>query len=200
MDGRLRDRLRTFYEFCLDVFDDLRHDGVPAREVLVLVGAVAQWLCAVAGLVYFWPRGVTLSTYAVVQAACVGCQALAVAGVVWPGRRAGSRDLAGLQQGLTLNVLLCTWLLGVLPVGGFLMLTSLEPDGSPAGLGTPVEAVFWSGTALMLGSIAGLISVVVLADRVRRSDAGEGSADGPSMGASPSEDDGHGSGSWSGDD
>ncbi|MEU6841650.1 hypothetical protein ABZ930_07205 [Streptomyces sp. NPDC046716] len=139
-------------------------DFVRSRSVWVVVGNTGSWTCAVTGVVYCWSRPPSFAQYAVVQLACLVFQAVALIPVGWPGRSATGRDIEGfsdLHEGLTLMNVCGSWIFGVLPAVGLFIIFDVDTE-SP-----PWSAVFFSGTALMLACVAGLITGVFVSDKVR---------------------------------
>lgn len=136
---------------------DLR-DGV--RETWIMAGALLQLLVAVGAVYWCWTRGVTLASFAITLAACAVCQAGAMAVVLWPGP--GRADLTGLlevHQVVTVALLCISWIFGVIPAIPILDHVLAAPD-------RPEMAIFFAGLAYMLASIAGLIGVNLLAERL----------------------------------
>ncbi|MER7574429.1 hypothetical protein [Streptomyces sp. NPDC126514] len=160
-------------------------DLMEPRTFWVLAGVGAQLLCALVALRYAWHRDISVGTWLVTLAACGACQAVAVAAVLWPGAEAGSREITEGHESATVSVLCLLWIVGVFPAGAVLTLTGHDTDG------TEFQAVFLGGTAFMLSSIAGLITAVALADRVRPSDEAGGAPGGSGL---PDIDDGGGGG------
>jgi hypothetical protein len=161
-------------------WDDLA-DAPWLRQTWMFVGGAALLVCAVAGLVRHWSREVTLADYAVLQAACLLCQVVALFPVVSPGRAVTAKENAGVYESITLSLVCGTWIFGVLP-GGAVLLSTSGPDSHQA------AAVFYAGTALMLAGVAGLCGAVFLSSwaeerrrealRTRRSGDGEAPPDG----------------------
>lgn len=159
---RLKKITQKWSWFREDVFDAVS-DFTWSRSIWVLVGNAATFLSALAGLVYYWSRPLSFADYAVLQLACLACQAVALIPVVWPGRAATPQDVSDfseLQQSLTMTTVCGSWLFGVIPGGGLLIFFDVDVD-SP-----PWAAVLYSGTALMLACIAGAITAVAVSDKV----------------------------------
>ncbi|MEV1069390.1 hypothetical protein [Streptomyces sp. NPDC050263] len=127
-----------------------------------VVGNAGTFLSALTGLAHYWSRPLSFAGCAVVQLACLACQAVALIPIVWPGRAATPRDVAGfsdLHQGLTVTTVCGSWIFGVFPGAGLLVLFDVDVN-SP-----PWAAVFVSGTALMAACIAGLITATIVSDQ-----------------------------------
>jgi hypothetical protein len=76
-------------------------------------------------LVYCWSRPFSFAGYAVVQLACLVCQAVALIPVAWPGRAATPRDVgdfSDLHQNLTVATVCGSWIFGAFPGAGLLMI------------------------------------------------------------------------------
>lgn len=127
----------------------------------MLVGDVALLLCAVAGVVYFWPREVTLAGYAVLQVACLFCQAVTLAPAVWDG-------VPDLHHNATLALVAG---IGVFGVPAAMMAVFLTGNAD----GPPLAAVLMAGTALLMACVAGLISGTFLSSRDGTGARGTGS-------------------------
>ncbi|MEU3616287.1 hypothetical protein ABZ725_28755 [Streptomyces sp. NPDC006872] len=130
----------------------------------IVVGNAGTLLSALAGLAHYWSRPLSFAGCAVVQLACLVCQAVALIPVAWPGRTATPRDVAGfsdLHQGLTVTTLCGSWIFGVFPGAGLFILFDVDVN-SP-----PWAAVFVSGTTLMMACIAGLITATIVSDKAR---------------------------------
>ncbi|MFI6435331.1 hypothetical protein [Streptomyces sp. NPDC050759] len=157
--------LRKITQACFweDMFDAVS-DFVRSRSVWVVVGNAGTFLSALAGLVYYWSRPLSFAGCAVIQLACLVCQAVALIPVVWPGRAATPRDVTGfsdLHQGLTVATVCGSWIVGVFPGAGLLFIFDVDVN-SP-----PWAAVFFSGAALMMACIASLITATAVSDKVR---------------------------------
>ncbi|MYW62540.1 hypothetical protein GTY65_00360 [Streptomyces sp. SID8379] len=149
-----------FWEDFLDAVSDF----VRSRSVWVVVGNAGSWVSAVTGVVYCWSRPPSLAQYAVIQLACLVFQSVALLPVARPGRSATPRDVDGyadLHEGLTLLNVCGSWIFGVFPVLGLFIALDVDTD-SPHW-----SALFFSGTALMLACVAGLITGVFLSDKAR---------------------------------
>lgn len=133
----------------------LRHGAF--RYSWVAVGAVSTFLSAVAGLIAFLWWGPTPLIFVAVPAACLVCQAVAVAAVVLPGPASRTEQLAECYEGWTVGLVCGSWIFGVFPAGAILAFQ--DPNGRP------VAAVFVAGASLMLPSVAGLITVTALSGR-----------------------------------
>lgn len=157
-------RRRDFTQgwFWVEVFDAVS-DFIRSRSVWVVVGNAGTFLSALAGLVYYWSRPLSFAGYAVVQLACLVCQAVALIPVAWPGRAATPRDVgdfSDLHHNLTVATVIGSWVFGVIP--GEVLLHIFDVDvNSP-----PSAALFFSGTALMMACIAGGITGVFLSGKV----------------------------------
>lgn len=148
--------------FWVEVFDAV-FDFIRSRSVWVVVGNAGTFLSALAGLVYYWSRPLSFAGYAVVQLACLVCQAGALIPVAWPGRAATPRDfghLSDLHQNVTTVTVGGSWTFGVPP--GALLLMFFDVDTSSP----PWAALFFSGLALMMACIAGGITGVFLSGKV----------------------------------
>jgi hypothetical protein len=143
----------------------------------VAAGNAGTFLSALAGLAYYWSRPLTFEGYAVVQVLCLVCQAVALIPVVWPGRTPSD-----LHQNLTVATVCGSWVFGVFPGAVLLVLFDVDVN-SP-----PWAALFFSGTALMMACIAGLITATAVSGGTRsyESPAPPGAPDGadPDPGAS----------------
>ncbi|ULR52201.1 hypothetical protein [Streptomyces deccanensis] len=148
-------RRRDFTQgwFWVEVFDAVS-DFVRSRSVWVTVGNAGTFLSALAGLVYYWSRPIWFAGYAVIQLACLACQAIALIPVVWPGR--DDADFSDLHQSLTVITVCGSWIFGVLP-GAFLLMFFDVDTSRP-----PWAALFFSGMALMMACIAGGITGIFL--------------------------------------
>lgn len=129
-----------------------------SRGNWVWAGDAAQWLCAAAMAWYIWLHGVTFVTFAVASLVCLVCQAAAVAAVAWPGPGAFEDD--DLHQGVTVGVLCLSWIAGVIPGVAVLPQVVHDPHDHL------VMGVFLAGLVLTTTSVAGLMTVVSLRDRV----------------------------------
>ncbi|MET7364356.1 hypothetical protein ABZS61_00755 [Streptomyces sp. NPDC005566] len=159
---RLKRIARKWSWFREDVFDAVS-DFTWSRSMWVIVGNAATFLSALAALVHNWSRPLSFADYAVVQLACLACQAVALIPVVRPGRAATPRDVDDVsegQQSLAMTTACGSWLFGVFPGAGLLVFFGVDVD-SP-----PWAAVFYSGTAVMLACIAGAITAVAVSDKV----------------------------------
>ncbi|MGW3645554.1 hypothetical protein [Streptomyces sp. NPDC000878] len=155
MNGRLRRNLRRgtdAFGYYLD-----------APTTFVLVGTAALLLCGVTGVVYFWQQEMTLAGYAVLQAACLLCQAVTLVPAVWD-------EVPDLHHNATLAVVCGIGIFGIGPGLMVLMLTA-NVDGPP------MAAVLMAGSALMLACTAGLIIGTFLSSRDGKGTAGAGPAD-----------------------
>jgi hypothetical protein len=157
-------RRRDFTQgwFWVEVFDAVP-DFIRSRSVWVVVGSAGTFLSALAGLVYYWSRPLSFAGYAVVQLACLVCQAVALIPVAWPGRAATPRDVgdfSDLHQNLTVATVCGSWIFGVFP-GEFLLMFFHVDVNSP-----PWAALCFSGTALMMACIAGGITGIFLSGKV----------------------------------
>ncbi|MEU8577057.1 hypothetical protein [Streptomyces asoensis] len=149
--------------FWEDVFDGVT-EFVRSRAVWVLVGNAGTFLSALAGLVHHWSRPFSFADGALLQLACAAWQVVALFPVVLPGRAATERDVVGLgdlYQGMTVLTVCGTWIFGVFPGLGLLVILDVDVNG-------PLwSALFVSGTALMLACVAGLITATAVSDTVR---------------------------------
>ncbi|WP_420037567.1 hypothetical protein ACN2WE_39765 [Streptomyces sp. cg28] len=157
-------------------------DFVRSRSVWVVVGNMGSWVCAVMGLVYCWSRPPSFAQYAMIQLACLAFQAVALIPVGWPGKSATRRDVddvSDLHEGMTLMNVCGSWIFGVFPVVGLFIIFDVDTE-SPRW-----SAVLFSGTALMLACVAGLITGVFVCDKVRTlRSAGAGPSDASDWGDS----------------
>ncbi|MFD3437220.1 hypothetical protein ACFWU3_06920 [Streptomyces sp. NPDC058685] len=165
-DGiRIHNRLRTITQawFWEDMFDAVS-DYIRSRSSWVVVGNAGTFLSALAGLVYYWSRPFSFAGYAVVQLACLVCQAVALIPVAWPGHAATLRriaDFSDLHQSVTVATVCGSWIFGVFPGASLLVFFDVDVN-SPLW-----AAVFFSGMALMMACLAGLITATVVSDKVR---------------------------------
>ncbi|WP_069762088.1 hypothetical protein [Streptomyces sp. LUP47B] len=161
---RSNQRLRRTTQawFWEDMFDAVS-DFVRSRSVWVVVGNAGTFLSVLAGLVYYWSRPLSFAGCAVIQLACLACQAVAMIPVAWPGRAATPRDVTGfsdLHQGLTVATVCGSWIFGVFPGAGLLIVFDVDVN-SP-----PWAAELFAGTALMMACIASLITATAVSGRV----------------------------------
>ncbi|MFD6888093.1 hypothetical protein [Streptomyces sp. NPDC059957] len=129
----------------------------------VLVGTAALLLCGAAGVVYFWQQEMTLTGYAVLQAACLLCQAVTLLPAIWDG-------VPDLHHNATLAVACGT---GILGMGPGLSVLALTGNGD----GPPIAAVLMAGVAILLACTAGLITGTFLASYGGMGTSGPGPAD-----------------------
>lgn len=178
-------------------WDDLREavSGlVRSRSVWAVAGNAGVFFSALAALLHYWSRPISFGDYAVVQLVCLAWQVIALIPVAWPGRSATARDVedaSGLHEGLTLTTVCGTWIFGVFPAAGLLVLFGVDVD-SP-----PWAALLFSGTALMLACVAGLMTGTALSGmegRQHREAGGPPDAPDPGDGRSGAEADSGGGG------
>ncbi|WP_433573600.1 hypothetical protein [Streptomyces sp. CA-251247] len=166
-DGvRIKRRLREITQvwFWEDMFDAVS-DYIRSRSVWVVVGNAATFLSAIAGLAYYWSRPFSFTGYAVVQLACLACQAVALIPVVWPGGAATHRDacdFSDLHQSLTVATVCGSWVFGAYPAAALLVFFDVDAN-SP-----PWAAVFFSATALTIACVASLITATAVSDKVNQ--------------------------------
>ena len=118
--------------FWVEVFDAVS-DFIRSRSVWVVAGNAGTFRSALAGLVYYWSRPLSFAGYAVVQLACLVCQAVALIPVAWPGRAATPRDaghFSDLHQNVTTATVGVPWTFG-LPPGVFLLMFFDVDTSSP---------------------------------------------------------------------
>ncbi|MEU1054301.1 hypothetical protein [Streptomyces sp. NPDC005876] len=126
-------------------------DLLRSRSVWVVAGNTGTFLGALAGLVSYWSRPLSFAGCAVVVLVCLACQAVALIPVVRPGRAP-----CDLHQNLTVATVCGSWVFGVCPGAGLLVLFDVDVD-SP-----PWAALFLAGTALMVACVAGLITATAV--------------------------------------
>ncbi|MEU9559656.1 hypothetical protein [Streptomyces fumanus] len=124
-----------------------------SRSMWVAAGNAGTLLGALAGLVSYWSRPLSFAGCAVVALVCLAGQAVAVMPVAWPGRAPSD-----LHQTLTVATVCGSWIFGVFPGTGLLVLFDVDVD-SP-----PWAALFFSGTALMPACVAGLITATAVSN------------------------------------
>ncbi|MFF0202294.1 hypothetical protein [Streptomyces sp. NPDC005017] len=182
-DSRFRRRVGFWLEDWLDLGEALA-ELFTSRRGLVVIGDLALLLCAVLGLVHFWSRPVTLAGYAVLQAACLACQAVALFPVAWPGRgatRGDVKEISETHEGATLMLVCGTWIFWYIPALPILTHVTGDVDSHP------VVADMASGFALMMACVPGLMAGVALSHRAGLRVAGDspgppGASDGPDFG------------------
>ncbi|CAL9451514.1 hypothetical protein SUDANB96_02468 [Streptomyces sp. enrichment culture] len=159
--SRFRRRTERWRWFWTD-FGEALAGTFTSRLGLVFIGDAALFLTAVLGLVHFWSRAMTVQDYALLQAVCLACQAVALYPVARPGRGATPgdiREISDTHQGATVALVCGTWIFGYLPAAPILVHVTGDADSKP------VIATMLTGTALMLACVAGLITAVALSSR-----------------------------------
>ncbi|TXS44004.1 hypothetical protein [Streptomyces sp. t39] len=136
-----------------------------SRTVWPVLGNAGTVLVALTALLHHWSRPLPPGAWAVVQLACLVCQAVALIPVVRPGAAATPRDVTAVldrHQTVTVATVCGTWVLGVPP--GLALLRFFDVEAGSRRW----AAVFLSGTALTLACIAGLITATAVSATVRR--------------------------------